>query len=294
MMAMGWVTSLIQRGSASMRRINRILEEVPEVKDSAHSRHVSRIRGKVEINGLDIRHPGQANHALKGIRLKMDAGETVALVGRVGAGKTTLLHTIPRLLDVPPGTVFIDGQDVLEIPLKTLRDNIGFVTQEVFVFSDTIRNNVLFGRRDVSERELEAVLRAADISEDIQALEKGLDTILGERGVTLSGGQRQRVTIARALISDPPILIMDDALSMVDTRTEERILNQILQLRHNKTNLITSHRISTISRANRIVVLERGKIVEQGSHSKLIELGGIYAALYERQQLVNELGIGVE
>ena len=293
MMAMGWVTNLVQRGSASMRRINGILEELPEIRDSAQSIHIPQIRGKIEIKGLSFTHPGQSFYALKDIHLKIEAGDTIAVVGRVGAGKTTLLQTITRLLDAPAGTIFVDGWNVRQIPLQTLRKNIGFVTQEVFIFSDTIRNNVLFGRTGVSQDHLETVLRAADIFEDIKNLEKGLDTFLGERGSTLSGGQRQRLTIARALILDPPILILDDALSMVDTRTEERILNQVLSLRRNKTNLIVSHRISTISRAERIAVLERGELVELGTHENLLEKGGIYTTLYEKQVIAEELEIGV-
>ena len=293
MMAMGWVTNLVQRGSASMRRINGILEELPEIRDSAQSIHIPQIRGKIEIEGLSFTHPGQSFYALKDIHLKIEAGDTIAVVGRVGAGKTTLLQTITRLLDIPDGTIFVDGWNVRQIPLQTLRKNIGFVTQEVFIFSDTIRNNVLFGRTGVSQDHLETVLRAADIFEDIKNLEKGLDTFLGERGITLSGGQRQRLTIARALILDPPILILDDALSMVDTRTEERILNQVLSLRQNKTNLIVSHRISTISRAERIAVLERGELVELGTHENLLKKGGIYTTLYEKQVIAEELEIGV-
>ena len=293
MMAMGWVTNLVQRGSASMRRINGILEELPEIRDSAQSIHIPQIRGKIEIEGLSFTHPGQSFYALKDIHLKIEAGDTIAVVGRVGAGKTTLLQTITRLLDAPAGTIFVDGWNVRQIPLQTLRKNIGFVTQEVFIFSDTIRNNILFGRTGVSQDHLETVLRAADIFEDIKNLEKGLDTFLGERGITLSGGQRQRLTIARALILDPPILILDDALSMVDTRTEERILNQVLSLRQNKTNLIVSHRISTISRAERIAVLERGELVELGTHENLLKKGGIYTTLYEKQVIAEELEIGV-
>ncbi len=293
MMAMGWVTNLVQRGSASMRRINGILEELPEIRDSAQSIHIPHIRGKIEIGGLYFTHPGQSFYALKDIHLKIEAGDTIAVVGRVGAGKTTLLQTITRLLDAPDGTIFVDGWNVRQIPLQTLRKNIGFVTQEVFIFSDTIRNNVLFGRTGVSQDHLETVLRAADIFEDIKNLEKGWDTFLGERGSTLSGGQRQRLTIARALILDPPILILDDSLSMVDTRTEERILNQVLSLRRNKTNLIVSHRISTISRAERIAVLERGELVELGTHENLLEKGGIYTTLYEKQVIAEELEIGV-
>jgi len=289
MMAMGWVTNLIQRGSASMRRINRILDEVPEIRDTGQPRSVPGIRGEISIKGLSIRYPGKGDDALKDVSMEMDAGATVAVVGPVGSGKTTLLNAIPRLLDVPAGTLFVDGQDIREIPLKTLRKNIGFVTQDVFVFSDTLRNNVLFGRPDVSEEKLEAALRAADMFEDIKEFEDGLDTLLGERGITLSGGQRQRLTIARALISDPPILILDDALSMVDTRTEERILNRILRLRRQKTNLIVSHRVSTVSRTDRTVVLEQGEIVEIGNHKSLIKQGGLYASLYEKQILEQEL-----
>jgi ATP-binding cassette subfamily B protein len=289
MMAMGWVTNLIQRGSASMRRINRILYEDPEIKDTAPPGSVPGIRGKISIKGLSIRYPGKTDHALKDVSLEIEAGETLAVVGPVGSGKTTLLNAIPRILDVPEGTLFVDGHDIREIPLKTLRESIGFVTQDVCSVSDTLRNNVLFGRPDVSEKDLEEALRAANIFEDINEFENGLDTLLGERGITLSGGQRQRLTIARALISDPPILILDDALSMVDTRTEERILNRILKLRRRKTNLIVSHRLSTVSRTDRTVVLEQGKIVETGNHKSLLRQGGLYASLYERQILEQEL-----
>jgi ATP-binding cassette subfamily B protein len=293
MMAMGWVTNLIQRGSASMRRINKILEEVPEIQDSPQPQNMACIHGGIEIKGLTITYPGQPEHSLKDISFEIDAGETVALVGRVGSGKTSLLHTIPRLVEIPPETLFIDGRDIRQIPLKTLRKNIGFVTQDVFMFSDTIRNNVLFGRSNVSREKLHAALRAADILEFIQHLKKGLDTVLGERGITLSGGQRQRLTIARALITDPSILIMDDALSMVDTLTEQRILRQVLQLRKHRTSLIVSHRISTISRAKRILVLDRGELVEEGTHETLLAQKGVYATLYEKQLVEEELEKGV-
>ena len=292
MMAMGWVTNLIQRGSASMGRINSILEEVPEIIGPPMSRNFPQISGEITFRGISLKYPGQTEYAVQDITLTVAAGQTVALVGRVGSGKTTLLHTIPRLFNTSRGTVYIDGMNVREIPLKTLREGIGFVTQESIIFSDTIRNNVLFGRDGISEETLEAALRAAQIYEDIQSIEKGLDTVLGERGLTLSGGQRQRLTIARALLSDPPILILDDALSMVDTRTEEKILNRILEFRKHKTNLIVSHRLSTIIRADLIVVLDRGELVEAGDHKTLMDAANEYTRLYERQLLVQELEMG--
>jgi ATP-binding cassette subfamily B protein len=287
--AIGWVINLIQRGSASMHRINGILEEFPDIADPSQPLNVTQIRGRIELRGLTLTYPGQARPAIMNINLTIEEGQTLALVGQVGSGKTTLLHIIPRLFDTPRGSVFIDGLDVHDIPLKTLRENIGFVTQEMIIFSDTIRNNVLFGRSGISDHALEVALKAAQIHDEIQTFERGLDTMLGERGVTLSGGQRQRLTIARALISDPPILILDDAMSMVDTGTEDRILSQILGLRKQKTNLIISHRISTIRRADAILVLEKGEIVEAGDHKTLMERGTEYARLYERQLLAHEL-----
>ncbi len=300
MMAMGWVTNLVQRGSASMRRINQILEEVPEIRDEDGSpseyfgqiKSEIKIKGKIEIRALNYRYPGQNTNALKDLRLRIDPGETVALVGRVGSGKSTLLNAIPRLLDVPPASVFADDIDIREIPLKTLRGNIGFVTQETFLFSDTIRNNVVFGREGISDDELKSVLQTADIFEDVCTLDKGLETRLGERGMTLSGGQRQRLTIARAIVNSPPILILDDALSMVDTRTEERILSRILELRQNRTNLIVSHRASTIIRADRIFVLDQGELVEEGTHDELMDKNGLYTTLYKEQLIFQELEMG--
>lgn len=294
MMAMGWVTNLVQRGAASMRRINGILQEVPEIRDSPPSQRIQGIAEKIEIKDLSITYPGHTDFALRGIHLNIHVGETIALVGRVGSGKTTLLRAIPRILEVPPGTLFIDGVDLRRVSLDSLRGNIGFVTQDVFVFSDTVRNNIVFGRPGVSETEIQETLRAADISADIENLEHGLDTMLGERGITLSGGQRQRLTIARALIGAPSVLILDDALSMVDTRTEERILRRILEMRHGKTQLIVSHRASTISRADRVIVLDRGEVVEQGTHADLLRTGDLYPRLYRKQMLSQELDIGAK
>ncbi|MFH1488738.1 MAG: ABC transporter ATP-binding protein [Pseudomonadota bacterium] len=292
MMALGWVTNLVQRGAASMNRINHILDETPEIVDRPSSRADLRIRGDITLSGLSHRYPETDVHAIRDITMDIRAGQTLALVGRVGSGKTTLLQCIPNIINIPSGTLFIDGRDVRDWPLKTLRESIGFVTQEVFIFSDTIRSNVVFGRKDIPEGRLRAVLETAQIDEEVDDLEHGLDTLLGERGVTLSGGQRQRLTIARALLSDPPILILDDALSMVDTRTEERILNRVLTMRQGKTNLIVSHRISTISRADKIAVMEKGRLVETGDHEGLLKAGGLYRDLYKRQLLARELEMG--
>ncbi len=292
MMAIGWVTNLIQRGAASMRRINHVLDEVPEIVTPHPPKPLPEIHGGILFKDLSLTYPDKNAAALKGINLSIEAGKDVAIVGRVGSGKTTLLHTLPRLFMTSKGMVFIDGVDVHDIALQALRENIGFVTQETFIFSDTVRNNVLFGRSGITEEGLEYALKSAQIYEEVKELDGGWDTLLGERGITLSGGQRQRLTIARALIDDPPILILDDALSMVDTRTEERILNQILTARRDKTNVIVSHRLSTISRADLIVVLDKGEIVEQDDHEALLAKGGEYTRLYERQLLAQELENG--
>jgi ATP-binding cassette subfamily B protein len=291
MMAIGWVANMIQRGAASMRRLNRVFNEVPEIQDVATQQDVGLLQGGIEFRGAGITYPGAGRPAIREVRFTVEVGQTVALVGKVGCGKSTLLQVIPRLFNVPRGTVFIDGVDIQDVPLKSLRQSIGFVTQEVFIFSDTIRNNVLFGREGVSEETLVKALKTAEIYEEIMALDQGLDSLLGERGITLSGGQRQRLSIARAILTDPPVLILDDALSMVDTRTEERILNHILESRKGKTNLIVSHRISTISRADVIGVFVDGELVETGDHQTLIEKGKEYARLYERQRLEQELEI---
>jgi ATP-binding cassette subfamily B protein len=289
MMAMGWVTNLVQRGSASMTRINEVLDREPEIRDAPGAVSLSRLRGDIRFEALSFGFNSDDRPVLADIHLRIRSGETVAVVGRVGAGKSTLLRMIPRLLDPPAGTVWVDGHDVRTLSLHSLRSRIGFVAQEVFVFSDTIGNNVRLGNPDVSEAQLEGALRAADVWEDVQALNSGVDTLLGERGITLSGGQRQRLTIARALAGDPAVLILDDGLSMVDTRTEKRILEQILKVRSGYTNLIVSHRVSTLSRVDRIVVLDAGRVVEEGSHETLLAAGGIYRMLYEKQLLEDAL-----
>ena len=288
-MAMGWVTNFIQRGAASMRRINGVLQEIPEITDAAALPTPRRLKGSIRMSGICYRYPGQTDDSLKDIRLQVNEGETIAIAGRVGSGKTTLLRLIPRLLEAPEKTLYLDDTDIRHIPLKVLRHNIGFVTQEVFLFSDSIRNNLSFGREGARQEELERALYSADVLEEIRALPHGLETKLGERGTTLSGGQRQRLTIARALLSDPAILLLDDALSMVDTQTENRILDRLCLQRPRKTTLIVSHRVGTIRRADRIVVLDQGRIVQQGRHENLLAMDGPYATIYERQLLAQEL-----
>ena len=291
MMAVGWATNLVQRAAASMRRINQILEETPDIVGPRKHSDLLKIEGKIDFKGLSIRYPGKSDYALENVTLSIRKGKTISVVGRVGSGKTTLLNTIPRLLDGTEGKVYVDDIRIQDIRLNILRKNIGFVTQETIIFSDTIKNNVVFGRNHISETLLERALRAARIYDKIQGLERGLDTILGERGITLSGGERQRLTIARALLDDPPILILDDSLSMVDTKTEEEILNSILTFRKGKTNLIVSHRLTTISRADLIVVFDKGKLVEMGDHNDLLKNDNHFTEIYKKQLLVRELNI---
>lgn len=290
MMALGWVTNLIQRGSASMRRINGILHEVPEITNQTTNPFRGVIRGEICLKSLTFYYPEEKDPALKDIDIRIEAGQTIAIVGGVGSGKSTLLQIIPRLVETERGMVQIDEIPIHDIDLKNLRGSIGFVTQEAHIFSDTILNNIIFGRQGVGKDLMGNVLEISQLAVDINSFPNGINSILGEKGITLSGGQRQRLTIARALISNPPILILDDALSQVDTRTEANILNSILEMRDGKTNIIVSHRLSTIRRADIIFVLKAGKLVEVGDHAALLVARKEYTRLYERQQLSEELG----
>jgi len=292
MMALGWVTNLIQRASASMRRINGILDEVPEITNQITDPYRVVIRGEIYLKNLTFYYPEQRDPALKDIDLTIDAGQTVAIVGGVGSGKSTLLQTIPRLVETERGMVQIDGIPIHDIDLKNLRESIGFVTQETLIFSDTILKNIVFGRQGIGKDLIENALEVSQLIVDIDSFPKGIHCPLGEKGITLSGGQRQRLTIARALISNPPILILDDALSQVDTRTEATILNSILEMRQGKTNIIVSHRPSTIRRADIIYVFKAGRLVEGGDHTTLLAARQEYTRLYEREQLSEELERG--
>lgn len=289
LMALGWVTTLIQRGSASMRRINGILDEVPEITNQIANPYKGPIRGKIAVNGLTYCYPQKEDPALRDITFTIELGRTVAIVGGVGSGKSTLLQTIPRLVETERGMIHIDGIPLHDIDLTNVRGSIGFVTQETHIFSDTIRNNIVFGRQGISEDSIEMALEASQLAGEIDSFPQGNHSLVGEKGIMLSGGQRQRLTIARALISNPPILILDDALSQVDTGTEAAILNSVLEIRRGKTNIIVSHRLSTIRRTDIIFVLKAGRLVELGDHATLFAARREYTRLYERQQLREEL-----
>ncbi len=286
MIAFGWVVNIYQRGTASMKRLAVIWREEPELEEAPDAVR-GELEGRIELKGVSFSYNGVS--VLRDIDLSIEPGQTVALVGRIGSGKTSLVSLIPRLYDTNEGQVLVDGVDVRKRSLAELRRAVGYVPQESFLFSETVGENIAFGRPSASGEEISRATEVAGLAGDIAGFSARFETMVGERGITLSGGQRQRATIARALVTDPRILILDDALSSVDTETEERILSELRGVIRQRTTLLVSHRISTIKDADIIVVLDRGRIVEQGTHEKLLELDGIYAGLYRRQLLEEEL-----
>jgi ATP-binding cassette, subfamily B, multidrug efflux pump len=284
----GWVVSLFQRGMASMERIHEIMSVEPATTGAAERRGAE-LKGEIEFRNLTFAHPGAAEPVLRDINLRVRAGQTVAFVGAVGAGKSTLLSLVPRMYEAGAGQLLIDGRPVEQIPLAALRSAIGYVPQETFLFSMTIGENIAWGAAGASREEVERAADEAGLAEDIGEFPQGYETLVGERGVALSGGQRQRAAIARALIRRPRILILDDALSSVDTQTEAKILSQLRRVRAGRTNLISSHRLSTVKDADLIVLLEDRRVAEVGSHEELLAKGGAYARLYARQILEEEL-----
>jgi ATP-binding cassette subfamily B protein len=284
--ALGWVVNIFQRGTASLIRLNEILMEQPEITDAPAARDLP-VAGEIEFRGLNFSYNG--NHVLHNLNLRIPAGSSLAIVGPTGSGKTTLVNLIPRIYDAEPGTVLIDGRPIHEYSLSSLRKSIGFVPQETFLFSDRVRENIALGVESATDQQIHDAAAAANIAEDIESFPDSYQTVVGERGITLSGGQKQRAAIARALIRDPRILILDDALSSVDTQTEDKILNHLRDVLRGRTTLFISHRVSTVRNADRIAVLHGGRIVELGTHDELLALNGYYTDLYNKQLLEEEL-----
>ena len=287
--AIGWVTSMIQRGAASMARLGAVIEAPCDVSDPATPTDVE-IIGTVEFDNVSLSYNDDV-HVLHGISLVVPKGSSLGIVGTVGSGKSSLIGLLPRLYDVSHGAVRIDGVDVREMSLLTLRSSIAVVPQESFLFSETIRENIRFGRPTASDEEVAAAAHIAQLDADVRSFPEGYDTIVGERGVTLSGGQKQRTSLARAIASNPTILILDDSLSAIDAATEDRILHGLNEVMNGRTTFLISHRISTVKRCDNSIVLQDGQIIEKGSHKELLNLGGIYAEMYERQQLEQQLAI---
>jgi ATP-binding cassette subfamily B protein len=285
MIAMGWVVNLIQRGTASWERIEQLLRERPAI--TGLSQGATPVRGEIEFHNVEVSYP--TGDVLRKVNLRIPAGSTVAIVGHTGSGKSTLVNLIPRLLDPTRGAITLDGVDLHGVDPEWVRRQIGFVPQETFLFSASLGENIAWGVENVTPEQIERAAELAGLGPDIAAFPNGFETVVGERGITLSGGQKQRTAIARAILRNPPILILDDALSSVDTLTEERILTGLSDVMRGRTTILISHRVSTVRSAGRIFVLERGEIAEQGTHAELILNGGYYGDLYQKQLLEEEL-----
>ncbi|WP_179018868.1 ABC transporter ATP-binding protein [Winogradskyella forsetii] len=283
----GWVTSLIQQAEASQERINEFLETEPDIKNTANE--LTPIKGDIEFKNVSFVYPDTNIKALKDVSFTLKSGETLAILGKTGSGKSTILDLIGRLYDINNGTILIDDTIISDLNLFSLRESIGYVPQDAFLFSDSIKNNIKFGKEDATDDEVIEAAKNARVHKNIIGFSKGYDTVLGERGITLSGGQKQRVSIARAVIKKPDILLFDDCLSAVDTETEEKILKNLVKLTKDKTTIIVSHRVSSAKNADKIIVLEGGKIRESGNHESLINTDGYYKELYIKQLSEKEM-----
>ena len=291
LIALGYVVNLYQRGTASLKRMNAIFAVEPSIADTRDVKTQPPIKGQIEFRKLTFRYHPKDEPVLRDIDLVIPEGQTVAFVGRTGSGKSTLVNLISRIVEVPEDTVLVDGVSVRDYPLAQLRSSIGYVPQETFLFSDELAENIAFGVDKSQRSQIEWAAGVAGLTEDIEGFPDGFETLVGERGLTLSGGQKQRTAIARAILREPKILILDDALSSVDTYTEEKILGELRGVMRGRTSLIVSHRISTVRDADLICVLDEGRIIERGTHTELLALGGEYSALYERQLLEEELAL---
>jgi ATP-binding cassette subfamily B protein len=288
--SLGFIITMIQRASASVKRLQKIVDTEPDIADTERTDpSITDIDGRITFENVWFQYEGESEAALKDVSFDLGADETLAVVGRTGSGKSTLVRMIPRLMDPDRGTVRIDGHDVREIPLDTLRSHLGYVPQDVFLFSDTVANNIAFGKLDADEDEIRTAAKEADLLGNVQDFPDGFETFVGERGITLSGGQQQRTSIARALIRDPRILVFDDALSAVDTATERNILQSLRRRQGSHTLVIVSHRLSAVQEADLILVMDEGRVVERGTHEDLVNNDGLYADLHEKQLLEEEI-----
>ena len=285
--SLGWVSSMVQEAEASQKRINEFLKIEPEIHNKNQEKSI--IEGAISFENVSYTYVDTLIKALENVSFTVHKGETLAILGKTGSGKSTIISLISRLYDTSEGHITIDGKEISSLNLYDIRNSIGIVPQDAFLFSDTVKNNIKFGKENATDEEVEAAAKSAVVHDNIMGFNKQYDTILGERGITLSGGQKQRVSIARAIIKNPEILLFDDCLSAVDTETEEAILNNLQEICKDKTTIIVSHRVSSAKNADRIIILDEGKIVEQGSHNQLINLEGYYAALYTKQLSEKEL-----
>jgi len=288
--SLGFVITMIQRASASVLRLQKIMDREPDIDDGPQTNPaIQSVEGRITFRDVWYQYEEEDEPALRGVSFDLPADHTLAVVGRTGSGKSTLVRMIPRLLQPDAGTVAIDGHEIQTIPLQTLRAHMGYVPQDVFLFSDTVANNIVFGDLEAEREEIRAAAAEADLMENVEDFPEGFDTYVGERGITLSGGQKQRTSIARALIRDPRVLVFDDALSAVDTATERNILRSLRDRQGHHTLVIVSHRLSAVQEADLILVMEQGEVVQRGTHDQLVDEEGLYADLYEKQLLEEEI-----
>ena len=289
MQAIAMGINIFAQGSASVKRIDEVLQVQAVVQDEEGAKALEQVEGNIKLSHLSFNFPDNNQQGLIDVNLDIKKGETLAILGRTGSGKSTLVNLLLRIYNAPEGSIYIDGKDIMKATVQSVREHIAYVPQDNFLFSDTIASNIAFGADNLTKEQIEEAARKADVHRNIMDFPEQYDTVVGERGTTLSGGQKQRVSIARALILDAPILILDDSLSAVDTKTEELILENLKEVREGKTNILIAHRISTVRHADHIVVLEEGSVAEYGNHESLLEMQGIYADMYEKQQLEEEL-----